>query len=128
LETGDDADPEIGLPRGGADVGGDDAGRQPRRIAEEGPAVEAVGAEPLGDGEDHLAVRDGGEQRLVEPEAPAGQPLGVIAGTEVAALAGEGEQVLVGAGVAADAGEAVLQEPAGEEPLDDRGETARHGP
>src|SRR4030042_1245215 len=54
--------------------------------------------------------------------APLGGRLGVAAGTEVAALAGEGEQVLVGAGVAADAGEAVLDESAGEEPLDDRGD------
>jgi len=30
---------ELGLPRGGADAGGDDAGRQPRQIAEEGTAV-----------------------------------------------------------------------------------------
>jgi hypothetical protein len=44
-----------------------------------------------------LAVRDGGEERLVQPKGPAGQPLGVAAGTEVAALAGEGQQVLVGA-------------------------------
>jgi len=43
LETGDDPDPEIGLSRGGADAGGDDAGRQPRQVAEEGPAIEAVG-------------------------------------------------------------------------------------
>ena len=122
LETGDDPDPEVGLPRGGADARGDDAGRQPREIAEEGPAVEAVGPEPLGDREDHLAVRDGGEERLVQPEGPAGQPLGVAAGAEVAALAGEGEQVLVGAGVAADAGEAVLQDAAGEKPVDHRGD------
>src|SRR4030042_42528 len=54
--------------------------------------------------------------------APLGGRLGVAAGTEVAALAGEGEQVLVGAGVAADAGEAVLEDAAGEEPLDDRGD------
>jgi len=47
------------------------------------PRREAVGAEPLGDREDHLAVRDGGEQRLVEPKGPARQPLGVAAGTEL---------------------------------------------
>ena len=79
LETGDDPDPEVGFPRGGADERGDDAGRQAREIAEEGTAVEAVGAEPLGDGEDHLAVRDGGEERLVEPEGPVGEPPGVAA-------------------------------------------------
>ena len=69
-----------------------------------------------------LAVRDGGEQRLVQPEGPAGEPLGVATGTEVAAPAGEGEQVLVGADVAADAGEAVLQDAAGEESVDDCGD------
>jgi hypothetical protein len=45
LETGDDPNPEVALPRGGADARGDDAGRQPSEIAEEGTAVEAVGAE-----------------------------------------------------------------------------------
>jgi len=45
LETGDDSDPEVRLPRGGADARGDDAGRQPREVAEEGTAVEAVGPE-----------------------------------------------------------------------------------
>jgi len=39
LETGDDPDPEVGLPRGGADARRDDAGRQPREITEEGAAV-----------------------------------------------------------------------------------------
>jgi len=39
-----------------------------------------------------------------------------------AALAREGKQILVGAGVAADPGEAVLQEPAGEESVADRGD------
>ena len=47
LETGDDPDPEIGLHCGGAHARGDDAGCQPRKIAQEGPAVEAAGAEPL---------------------------------------------------------------------------------
>ena len=61
LETGDDADPEVGLPRGGADACGDDAGRQPRQVAEEGPAVAAVGAEPRA------------------PKGPAGESLGVAA-------------------------------------------------
>jgi hypothetical protein len=42
------------------------------------------------------------------------EPLGVAAGAEVAALAGEGEQVLVGADGAAHAGEAVFQDAAGE--------------
>jgi len=92
------------------------------RSAEKGPAVEAVGPEPLGDREDHLAVRDGGEERLVEPEGPAGESLGVAAGAELAAPAGEGEQVLVGAGVAADPGEAVLQDAAGEKPVHNRGD------
>ena len=42
LETGDDPDPEIGLPRGGADARRDDAGCQPRQIAEESPPSEAA--------------------------------------------------------------------------------------
>ena len=44
----------------------------------------------------HLAVRHGGEQGVLQPETPHRQALGVAAGTEVAALAGEGEQVLPG--------------------------------
>jgi len=96
LEAGDDADPEVRLPGGGADSGGHSAGGHAGEIASQRPARETI-------------------------RAP-GEALGVTTGAEVAALAGEGEQIFVGAGVAANPGEAVLEEAAGEEPVDDLGD------
>ena len=43
----------------GAHHGRDRVSRYAREIAEERAPMEAPGAEPLGDGEDNLAVRDG---------------------------------------------------------------------
>ena len=122
LEAGDDPNPEAGLAGDGADGRGDGAGGNPGKVAQQSPPVEAEGPEPFGEGKDDLAMGYRGEERLVQPEAPPGQTLGVATGAEVARLAGEGEQVLVGAGVTANPGEAVLQEPAGEELLDDLGD------
>jgi hypothetical protein len=88
-------------------------------------AVQTVGAEPLGDGEHHLAVRHGREERGLQPLRPDRQPLGVTARTEVAASTREREQILVRARVAADAREPVLEHPAFEERVRDLRD---HGP
>jgi len=64
----------------------------------------------------------------IQPEAPAGEALGVAARAEVAGLAGEGQEVLMGAGVAADPGEAVLQEAASEDWSTTLGITPRQCP
>jgi hypothetical protein len=79
LEAGDDADLQVRFPGGGADGGGHAAGRDPGEIAEQGAPVQAGGPEPFRQGEDHLPVRHRCEQRRVEPQAPPGQPRGVIA-------------------------------------------------
>src|SRR5690606_29225209 len=76
-------------------------------LAEQAAAEQAVGAEPLGDGEHHLPVGDRGEERRLQPRRPQGQPLGVTARAEIPALTRKGEQVLVRAVAAADAREAV---------------------
>ena len=59
LQAPDDTDREVALAgermNGGRDSAGSDAGDLTKQSA----AVEAVGAEPLGDGEHHLAVRHG---------------------------------------------------------------------
>ena len=61
------------------------------------------------------SVRHRREERGVQPLRPDGEALGVAARAEIPALAREREQVFVPAGVTADAGEAVLQDPTGEE-------------
>ncbi len=69
-----------------------------------------------------LPVRHRSEQRLLQPQVPKRQPLGVAAGTEVAALAGEREQVLMRTAPAAHSGEPMLQDAAGQELLDHLGD------
>ena len=115
LETGDDADREVALAGQRANGGGDGAGGDAGDLAKQAAPIETVGAKPLGDGEDHLPVRDGREECGVQPLRPECQPLGVATRAEVATLTREREQILVRTRVAADAGEAVLQHAAGEE-------------
>jgi len=63
-------------------------------------------------------VRDRGEQALVQPQAPLGEPPRVTRRTEVPPLAAERHQKLGAAGGAAHAGEAVLEQAAVEQPAD----------
>ena len=89
------------------------------RTCEETAAIEAIGAEPLGDGEHHLPVRHRREEYGVEPLRPDRQPLGVTARTEVAPLTREREQVFVRTVVTANTREPVVEDAAREELLGD---------
>ncbi|OBQ31858.1 MAG: hypothetical protein AN485_23020, partial [Anabaena sp. MDT14b] len=115
LQARDDPHGEVALAGPCANGGGHGAGGDAGDLAEQAAAVQTVGAEPLGDGEHHLAVRHRREQGRVQPLRPDRQPLGVTAGAEVAALAREREQILVRARVAPDAREAVVEHAAFEE-------------
>ena len=114
LQTRHDPDGKRARARQRADGGRDGAGRDAGDLAEQAAAIQAIGTQPLGDGEHDLPVRQRREERGVEPLRPDREALGVATRAEVPALAGECEQVLVRAGIAADAGEPVLQHPAGE--------------
>ena len=127
LDRGDDADRARPLTRGGPDERRERARRDPRQVAEQGPVIEEVRPQALGDREHDLAVRHRGEQGLLQPNAPQRQAFGVTAGTEVAALAGEGQQVLVPAAATAHPGEPVRQDAAGQELLDHVGDDAPPG-
>jgi hypothetical protein len=91
LQAGDDADRELALTRQCTNGGRDGAGGDAGDLAEQATAIETVGAQPLGDREDDLPVRDGREERRVQPLRPDRQALGMTAGADVAALAGERE-------------------------------------
>jgi len=91
LQTGDDAHRELALPRQRADGRRDGAGGDAGDLAEQAAAIETVGAQPLGDGEYHLAVRHGREECRMQPLRPDGQSPAVANRAEVAALAGEGQ-------------------------------------
>ena len=119
LQARDDAHRELALAGQRANGGRDGAGGDAGDLAEQAAAIETIGAQPLGDGEHHLPVRHGREERRVQPLRPDREPLGVAARAEIAALAGEREQVLVRAGVAADAREPVVEDAAGEELVGD---------
>ncbi len=92
LPARDDPHGEVALAGQCANGGGHGAGGDAGDLAEQAAAVQTVGAEPLGNGEHHLAVRHRREQGRVQPLRPDRQPLGVTAGAEVAALAREREQ------------------------------------
>ena len=115
LDAGHDADRERRLARECAHGGGHRPGRDTRQVAQERAAVQTPRPQALGDGEHDLAVRHWREERLLQPQRPERQPLGVTARTEVAALAREGEQVLVGARGAAHARETVVEDAARKE-------------
>ena len=115
LQTRDDADRQVALTRQRADGRRDRAGGDAGDLAEQAAPVQAIGAPPLRDGEHDLTVRHGREEGGVQPLRPDREALGVAARAEIPALAREREQVFVPAGVTADAGEAVLQDPTGEE-------------
>jgi len=118
LDGGDDSGDGVALSEGRAQelterlVG--DAGEHPEEMA----VVEEPGAEPLGQGEDVLAVGNVDED-LLEPVAPDEEPLGVTAWTEVARLAAERDEEAGPAPRAVDAEESVLEEAAVEEAGDD---------
>ena len=99
LQAGHTPYREVALARQRADRAGEGARGDPGDLAERLSAVETIRAEPLRDGEDDLPVRDGREERGVQPLCPQREPFRVAAGTEVPALAGEREQVFVGTGV-----------------------------
>jgi hypothetical protein len=122
LQTGHDPHREVALAGQRANGGGDSAGRDAGDLAEQATPVQTVGAQPLGDGEDHLPVRHGREQRGVEPLGPDREALGVTARAAVAAHAGAREPVHVRARVTPDAGEAVLQHAAREKLVGDLGD------
>jgi hypothetical protein len=63
LETGHDPHREVTLPGQRADRGGDRAGGDTGDLAEQASPIQAVRAKPLREGEDHLSVRHGREQR-----------------------------------------------------------------
>jgi hypothetical protein len=119
LQARDDPHGEVALAGQCANGGGNGAGRDAGDLAEQATTVQAVGAEPLGDGEHHLPVRYRREQRGVQPLRPDGQPLGVTAGAEVAARAREREQVFVRTVVTANTREPVIEHAAGEELVSD---------
>ena len=120
LDAADETHRERGLSGQGADRGGDRVGGHAGEITEEGPAVEAPGAPALRHREHDLAVRHTGHQeRLLQPQSPEREVLGVAAGAEVARLAGKREQVHVRAGVTAHAREAVREHAAGKERVGD---------
>ena len=77
-----------------------------------------VGAQPLGQRQHDPAVGDRGEQALIEPQAPLGEPPRVARGAELATLAAERDQELGAAPGAAHAREPVLEQTAIEEPAD----------
>jgi len=119
LQARDDPHGEVALAGQCANGGGHGAGGDAGDLAEQAAAVQTVGAEPLGDGEHHLAVRHRREQCRVQPLRPDRQPLGVTAGAEVAARAREREQILVRARVAPNARESVVEHATGEELVGD---------
>ncbi len=95
LNAGDDADREVALASQCTNRGGDGAGGGAGDLAEEAPAVETIRAQPLGDGENDLAVRHHLEERGVQPLCPDREALGVATRAAVATLTREREQVLM---------------------------------
>lgn len=96
LDARHDADREVRFARERTHRGGHRSRSDSRHIAQQAAPVEAPRAEPLGDRQHHLPVRHRCfQQRLLQPERPEGQPLGVAARTEVARLAREGDEILV---------------------------------
>ncbi len=83
--------------------------------------MEEVRAQPLGQREDVLPVRNIVEDLLLDPLAPDEQPLGVAGRAQVAALAAEGDEESASAARTVDAKEAVLEQSAVEKALDDLG-------
>ena len=69
------------------------------RVLEEHP-------QPLGDGENHLAVGDIEQERLPHPFAPLLKPLGMAGGAEAPGAAGEHHEPLLMAVRTPDAGSA----------------------
>ena len=88
----------------------------PARIA--AAVVEEERSQSLGDRAHELAMGHAGEQLLIEPQAPLGEPAGVAGGAEVATLAVERDQKLGAALGAADARDPVLEQAAVEEAAD----------
>ena len=115
LDARHDADREPTLAGEGPHGGRHGPSGDARQVAQQRAPIETPRSQALGDGEHHLAVRHRCEERLLQPQRPEGQPLGMTARTEVAALAREGEEVLVGTRGAAHARKAVVEDAAGEE-------------
>ena len=78
-----------------------------------------MGAQPLRDGEYHLAVRHRREQAGFQLLRPDREAFGVAACAEIPALARERQQMLVRARVAAFAGEAAFEHTARKELVGD---------
>jgi len=88
---------------------GDGAGAGSREIGEQAAVVAEVEPQALGDGEDHLAMRDGEENLFYEVGGGECGAAGGTGGAEPAAAAGESEQALAAAGITAQACEAGRQ-------------------
>ena len=125
LHAHDQARHGLSLADGRLDVAVQRAGGDSAQQPQPAPILEEVRAQPFRQRQHHLAVRHRGEQALVQPQAPLGEPPRVARRTEVAPLATKRHQELGPAGTAAHAGEAVLEQPAVEEPADC---TPRSGP
>ena len=76
---------------------------------QEAPIPPEVDAQHLRDGEDVLAVRDGGQDLVGHPGPELEDPLLVAGRAEVPSLTGERQEILVPAGVAADPGKRARQ-------------------
>ena len=73
-QAGHDADSDVALARQRANGGGDGAGGDAGDLAGQAAPIETVDAQPLRDGEYHLPVRHGREQRRVEPQQQFRKP------------------------------------------------------
>ena len=67
LHAGDDANRELAHAGQRTDGGGDGAGGDADNLAEQATTVQRVGAQSLGDGKHHVAVRHRREEGRVEP-------------------------------------------------------------
>ena len=82
------------------------------QLSQELAVVAKEDPQPLGDGEDHLAVGDVLEQLLLGPVRPQKLALLVAARAQAPELAGEGDQKLVPAVRAAHPGDALVEDAA----------------
>jgi hypothetical protein len=87
--------------------------------AKELPVIEKGPAKYFRDTEDPVTVGDGFDDLFEEPLAELDHALLVAGGAEVPALAREGQEIFMAASIATDPGEAVLEDAAVEEPVDD---------
>ena len=105
----------VSLAERGAHVCVQRAARHPAQQPEASAVIEKVRAQSFGDRQHHVPMRHRGEQVLVEPQAPLGEPPRLARRAEPTPLAAERHQELRPARGAPNPCEPVLQEPAVEE-------------